>query len=235
MSEEFRKEFERILKEFEEELRNLLNSVENLLNKGDVREAYRLWRERSREIMKRLRKSLEDLEELGRGIDEKSLGDVLEDFRESVKSIFDEFSTRLNEMFKRFRGFGTGIFISIPGFGEKPRIFVKSFEDFVKSLDNVFREIDEAIEEGLKSVSKKITEVVSARIGRSELEIIDKLIDIGVFRSRSEAVAYFVKRGIEANKELIEKALESAKKIKELQESIKKEFQGLGKEEDKKD
>jgi Arc/MetJ-type ribon-helix-helix transcriptional regulator len=63
------------------------------------------------------------------------------------------------------------------------------------------------------------------------LEVIDQLIDIGIFRSRSEAVAYFVKKGIEASKELIEKALEQAKRIRELRESIKKEFiEGEGEE-----
>ncbi len=66
--------------------------------------------------------------------------------------------------------------------------------------------------------------MVSARIGVKELEVIDQLIDIGIFRSRSEAVAYFVKKGIEASRELVEKASEQAKRIKELRESIKREF-----------
>ncbi|MEL9940513.1 MAG: hypothetical protein QW632_02140 [Ignisphaera sp.] len=233
MSEEFRKRLEKALKEFEKELNNLVNNIEDMLNKGEVREAYKLWRERSREIMKRFRDSLEDLEELSKSIDEKNLDIILEDFREMINSVIDEVSKRLNELFKRVRGFGTGIFISIPSFGEKPRVFIRSFGDVVKSLDDVFKEIDEAIEDGLKSISRRVTEVVSTRIGRKELEIIDKLVDIGIFRSRSEAVAYFVRRGIEASKDLIDKALEHAKRIKELQESIKKEFWG-SEEEDKK-
>ncbi|MEM4741866.1 MAG: hypothetical protein QW370_06700 [Ignisphaera sp.] len=233
MSEEFRKRLEKALKEFEKELNNLVNNIEDMLNKGEVREAYKLWRERSREIMKRFRDSLEDLEELSKSIDEKNLDIILEDFREMINSVIDEVSKRLNELFKRVRGFGTGIFISIPSFGEKPSVFIRSFGDVVKSLDDVFKEIDEAIEDGLKSISRRVTEVVSTRIGRKELEIIDKLVDIGIFRSRSEAVAYFVRRGIEASKDLIDKALEHAKRIKELQESIKKEFWG-SEEEDKK-
>ncbi|MEM0026974.1 MAG: ribbon-helix-helix domain-containing protein [Ignisphaera sp.] len=233
MSEEFRKRLEKVIKDFEEEFKELVNNIEDLLNKGEVREAYKLWKERSREIIMKLRDSLEDLEELSRNIDEENLDAILNDFKETINNVVDSVSKRLNELFKRVRGLGTSIFISIPSFGEKPSVFIRSFGDVIKSLDSVFREVDEAIEEGLKSISRRVTEVVSTRIGKRELEIIDKLVDIGIFRSRSEAVAYFVRRGIEASKDLIDKALEHAKKIKELQESIKKEFRDLG-EEDKK-
>jgi len=46
-------------------------------------------------------------------------------------------------------------------------------------------------------------------------------------------VAFFTRRGIEASKEWIEKALEQAKKIKELQEAIRKELGHLEDEEDR--
>jgi len=37
-------------------------------------------------------------------------------------------------------------------------------------------------------------------------------------------VAYFIKKGIEAGRELIKKTLEQTEKIRELRESMKKEF-----------
>ena len=61
-------------------------------------------------------------------------------------------------------------------------------------------------------------------IGAKELEIVDQLVDIDVFKSRGEAVVYFIKKGIEASRELIKKTLEQTEKIRELRESIKKEF-----------
>jgi hypothetical protein len=51
-----------------------------------------------------------------------------------------------------------------------------------------------------------------------------EVVDIDVFKSRGEAVAYFIKKGIEASRELIKKTLEQTEKIRELRESIKKEF-----------
>jgi hypothetical protein len=63
VSEEFRKEFEKILKEFEDRVKKLISDVEGLLDRGEVREAYRLWRERSRDILRELRKIAEGVRE----------------------------------------------------------------------------------------------------------------------------------------------------------------------------
>jgi len=229
MSEEFRKEFEKILKEFEDRVKKLISDVEGLLDRGEVREAYRLWRERSRDILRELRKSLKELEKVAEEAGEKALS--VDELRNIVKEVLRGISDHVERLYKKFGGVGTGIVISLPDFESMPRVFIRSFRGLADFIDDMLREVGDAIEEAFRGASKRVSEVVSTRIGIKELEVIDQLIDIGIFRSRSEAVAYFVKKGIEASKELIEKALEQAKRIRELRESIKKEFiEGEGEE-----
>ncbi|MEM1817088.1 MAG: M protein, partial [Desulfurococcaceae archaeon] len=53
----------------------------------------------------------------------------------------------------------------------------------------------------------------------------DELVEAGVFKSRSEAVAFFTKKGIEASRDWLEKVREHLTKIKELREQVKKELE----------
>ena len=222
VSEEFKKEFERILREFEDRVKKLVSEVEELLDRGEVREAYRHWRAKSRDILRDFRRSLKDLEKSA-----ESAGEGIpstDELKSVVDEVLREVSDYVERLYKKFGGIGTGVVVSFPGFERMPRLFIRSFRGLANFIDDMLREVGDAIEETLRGVSRRVSEVVSARIGVKELEVIDQLIDIGIFRSRSEAVAYFVKKGIEASRELVEKASEQAKRIKELRESIKREF-----------
>jgi Arc/MetJ-type ribon-helix-helix transcriptional regulator len=224
VGEEFKNEFEKVLREFEERIKKLVDKVEELLDRGDVREAYRLWREGSRDILRDLKGSLKELEKAAKGAG-KGIPDA-DELKSIVNEVLRDVSNYMEKLFKRFEGIGAGIVVSFPSFDRMPRAFIKSFKGLADFVDDMLREVSDVIEEVVRGASKRVSEVVSARIGVRELEVIDKLIDVGIFRSRSEAVAYFVKKGIEASKELIEKALDQAKRIMELRESIKREFMG---------
>jgi len=64
------------------------------------------------------------------------------------------------------------------------------------------------------------------RIRDEDLKVIDSLVDGGVFRSRSEAVAFFTRKGIECSKEWIEKIRDKLEEIRRLQEEVRSEIEG---------
>jgi Arc/MetJ-type ribon-helix-helix transcriptional regulator len=70
--------------------------------------------------------------------------------------------------------------------------------------------------------------VVMTRLDDNDLKEIDALVEVEVFKSRSEAVAFFIKEGIQARKDLFQKVMPTVEKIRELKEQAKKE---LGKKE----
>ena len=70
--------------------------------------------------------------------------------------------------------------------------------------------------------------VVMTRLDDTDLKQIDALVEVEAFRSRSEAVAFFIKQGILARKDLFEKIMPTVEKIRELKDQAKSE---LGKKE----
>jgi Arc/MetJ-type ribon-helix-helix transcriptional regulator len=68
--------------------------------------------------------------------------------------------------------------------------------------------------------------VVMTRLNDDDLAKIDALVEVEVFKSRSEATAFFIKEGINARKDLFEKVMKTVNQIKELKEKAK---ESLGK------
>ncbi len=64
--------------------------------------------------------------------------------------------------------------------------------------------------------------VVMTRLNDDDLKQIDALVEVDVFKSRSEAAAFFIKEGIQARKDLFQKAMPTVDKIRELKEQAKK-------------
>ncbi len=228
-ADKFKKEFEEFLNELRNRIRNLAADVEKLLDSGNVREAHRVWREKSREIVSELKEYIERLEKMSEDIDEKTMKEIVDEFKDKVNEAIKEVSSVFSDIMKRFKKTDVGLIMPFP-FCRVSKVFMRSFDDIFNSMAEIFRSIEEAVEESLEDVARgRLSNVISARIGKKELELIDQLVDAGVFRSRSEAIAYFVRRGVESSREWIEKTLEKIKKIKELQESIRKELEDLDK------
>jgi Arc/MetJ-type ribon-helix-helix transcriptional regulator/ElaB/YqjD/DUF883 family membrane-anchored ribosome-binding protein len=134
------------------------------------------------------------------------------------------------------------------------------FEDSLKDLDdlvneikiklqaiitNIYKEdihiwplpkIEETIKNFAESMMKDLTEpatFIISQIPESEARIIDILVKTGIFKSRSEAVAFFVHKGIESSKESLNKINERISQIGEFQErelaEVKKELKKLSK------
>lgn len=64
--------------------------------------------------------------------------------------------------------------------------------------------------------------VVMTRLNDDDLKQIDALVEVEVFKSRSEAVAFFIKEGIQARKDLFQKVMPTVDQIRELKEQAKK-------------
>lgn len=230
--DEFRKEFEKLLNELKGSVERLAVDIEKMLDGGNIREAYRIWRERSREVIRKLKERVDELEKMGESIDEKTVREIVSEFKDKIDEVVKEVSDVFNSILKRFREFDVDVAVPL-SLHRVPKIFVRTFEDVFNSVVEAFEDVEEAIEEGLKSAARGgLSSVISARIRRKELELIDRLVDAGIFRSRSEAIAYFVRRGVESSREWIEKALEQAKKIRELQDSIRRELGDIDKDDE---
>ncbi len=64
--------------------------------------------------------------------------------------------------------------------------------------------------------------VVMTRLSDKDLHQIDALVEVEVFKSRSEAAAFFIKEGVQARNDLFQKVMPTVDKIRELKEQAKK-------------
>jgi hypothetical protein len=64
--------------------------------------------------------------------------------------------------------------------------------------------------------------VVMTRLNDDDLKQIDALVEVEAFKSRSEAAAFFIKEGMQARKDLFQKVMSTAEKIRELKKQAKK-------------
>jgi Arc/MetJ-type ribon-helix-helix transcriptional regulator len=87
----------------------------------------------------------------------------------------------------------------------------------------------EAAEEIEEKVLLKLSEglegrsnVVMTRLNNEDLEKIDALVEVEVFKSRSEAAAFFIREGIQARKDLFQKIIPTVNKIRELKKQAKR-------------
>ncbi len=64
--------------------------------------------------------------------------------------------------------------------------------------------------------------VVMTRLNDNDLKQIDALVEVEIFKSRSEAAAFFIKEGIQARKDLFQRVMSTVDKIRELKEQAKK-------------
>ena len=234
MSDEVKKRFDKAIEDIKRELDALAKRVEEYISRGEVYRAYRVWRDGVLDALKTLRKTIDSFGEELKSVkmSEEEAQAVANRIREGVKEVI----SRIEETGKKLRD-SVGGRVVVAFWGPKHwRHFVHELVSSIewpidKFIEGVERLVSD-IERSLEDFGKRVTQVVSVRIRDRDLEVIDMLVDAGIFKSRSEAVAFFVRKGIEASKEWIDKALEQVKKIKELQESIRKE---IGFEEDESD
>ncbi|MGC9181937.1 M protein [Thermogladius sp.] len=218
---------------FSEKMKEFLARVRGLVSETEKRfeELYREGREG--EAVKALAEGLEkiarEIAEISKFL-EASLGQArgeglereVEEFKSRIEAELDELRKHIDKVVSEHKGRAAAKAAELSSAFSKMveealRHTARTAEDAFKNLREVFREVTRAVAE---------TVVVSARIHSSDLELIDRLVDAGVFKSRSEAVAYFTRKGIEASRDWINRALEQAERIRELKSSLRREVEG---------
>jgi len=84
---------------------------------------------------------------------------------------------------------------------------------------------DKIEEKVLMKIGEKLegrSNVVMTRLNDEDLTQIDALVEVEVFKSRSEAAAFFIKEGVQARKDLFQRVMPSVEKIRELKEQAKR-------------
>jgi len=76
--------------------------------------------------------------------------------------------------------------------------------------------------------SRKRGNVVLTRIGNEDLELVDVLVGLGLYGSRSEAVAYLVREGIATKKATYEKLRATLAEIAKLREQAHRMLEKVG-------
>jgi len=87
-------------------------------------------------------------------------------------------------------------------------------EDAEKIKEKVLLKIREQLEDR--------SNAIMTRLNDEDLTQIDALVEVEVFKSRSEAAAFFIKEGIQARRDLFQKVMPSVEKIRELKTQAKK-------------
>jgi len=220
--EDLKKELEEMLRSVEAKLNDLLAKIDKLVAEGRTRDAYALWRQESTSIMNEFQASFEKFREKARTSDEavqKELQGIFEEKFREIKASLEKISQKLSRPMRAETYISTSL-----------SSLSKSLENIGVIIEQAIDSVTRSVEEALKTIGKT-PNIVSARINRRDLEVVDQLVQAGIFKTRSEAVAFFVAKGIEASKEWVQRALDQAKKIKELQESLRKEVERQFKEE----
>ena len=166
--------------------------------------------------------------------------EIIEDYRERMRDLSDalkELSTMIKYHFRIHPKVTTlsprSIMVMktdmLNEVGQFLDIGMKRIEDIMERLQKALKSAFEITPEG----REESTVVSSIRLSKSDLEIIDCLVEVGVFRSRSEGVAFFTHKGIEASREVLERLREKMNEIRRLHSEVKKELESIFKEEEK--
>lgn len=101
---------------------------------------------------------------------------------------------------------------------EKRVIAIQACQDGCENIDI------KAIQEQVDAALKGRENTVMTRLSNETLEKLDALVEIELFKSRSEAAAYFITQGIESKSELFDRIMPTMAKIQQLKDQLKKEL-----------
>ncbi|MEM4869394.1 MAG: hypothetical protein QW579_06130 [Desulfurococcaceae archaeon] len=178
----------------------------------------------------RAREKLRELRiEAEKSRDKEAL-DAIRDLEERTNHLIKEFSGKFEELVKyvegvhprpRFRRGHYWVALTM-----LPRRLARILSEEVEGIARQIEEtVERSIEEARRTLETATTVVSSIRLREEDARIIDELVDAGIFRSRSEAVAFFTHKGIEASREWLEKVKEQIERIKELRDEVRRELE----------
>lgn len=107
--------------------------------------------------------------------------------------------------------------VCLPSGERKVKVVVAGHKDAAGVLGGL--DLDQ-----LKEALQGRGNIVMTRVNDEDLGRIDALVQAGLFDSRSAATAFLIQQGITAQSAMFEKIHETAKKIHDLREKMKKEL-----------
>jgi len=226
VSEKIRERLSELDKEFSEIYRGIcdrIRSLEEEVRKGGAPAPERL--EQVRRELGRLRTRMVEARLEVRSMLRELLPSVpreeWDDLRESVEEFFERWEDLIEELLDDVRDLSRSVRrlrgAVIVDVGEIVR---RSLEEATRGLEASLSKLREALEKGVEGPSY----AVSVRLPQRDLEVIDALVEAGVFKSRSEAVAFFAHRGIESAKPLFQEVLSKLEELKALREKLREEL-----------
>jgi len=87
----------------------------------------------------------------------------------------------------------------------------------------VMEELKQLFMKGDLPEAKRRDNIVMTRLWDSDLRIVDALIALEIFKSRSEAVAFLTHEGIQAKSELVDTILPAIEQIEEIKRQTRKQ------------
>lgn len=211
-------EFSKIFKTVNEELKKVEMGEASAQAIESIRDQLHALRRRllaarleMRAMLREARLKLEEdvVDELEEEVDEffDKWSDALEGFLDDLKEVARELSRARAREFE---------------FEDLSRVVEASLQQTAKGLELALSKLRDALEKGFAGPSYVVS---SVRLPQRDLEVVDALVEVGVFKSRSEAVAFFAHKGIEASKPLFEEALAKLEELKRAREKLREELQ----------
>ncbi|MEM1557769.1 MAG: hypothetical protein QXR44_04280 [Thermoproteota archaeon] len=202
----------------------LLKEVKEI--KQQVKDETKKTRERLLIEFKEFRKKAheghsEESEELRQYIEDK-----LSELRVFLDDCFDEAEDKLDEFLNRAEDIEEKIRSRIRELKEGS-VSLMAFK--VPGGEVRIPDIGKLIESSLSKAWSGMPSMVvsSVRLPKADLELIDALVEAGIFKSRNEGIAFFAHKGIEASRDWLNKVKEKIEEIKRLQEEAKKEMEKI--------
>lgn len=180
--------------------------------------------ETKRSIKEHAERSPEEIETVGEQLE--NLSDLLEDALDDVEDEVDSFADRAEELAENLREKIRSlkhtkldvIVSSSPMELKIPQIRVPEIK-----IPDVGRLIEESLSRAWTGGPSAI--VSSVRLPQADLNLIDALVNAGIFKSKNEGIAFFAHKGIEGSKEWLAKVKEKLDEIRKLQEETKHELE----------
>lgn len=214
-------EFASLFKGLSEELKRVEADVER--GKVEAVEALRGLRERLRKLRSRLIDARIELRSMLREARLSLRSDEVDELSEEVDEFFERWRDALEDLLDDLREAARRaerVRKRVVVFTDVGKVIEESLEQTARGLETALAKLRDALEKGLEGPSY----AVSVRLPQRDIEIVDALVEAGIFKSRSEAIAFFAHKGIEGSRHLFDEALAKLEELRALREKLREEL-----------
>lgn len=221
--DEINRKLDELVRYAESEFKRISSELESIINevktKGDAlafNTSILKLRKEIRELIRNLRVQLREIRRSSRELSKDArelIIERVEDFEDEVSYMLDELLEKLDEVRESFKGGKVGLPALVPPLSDIFKATTSTLSNLSKTLAEAFNEVRAEVEKG---IVKDVSTVVSVRVSEQDLKVIDLLVNVGVFKSRSEAISFFIRKGIKASEDLLKKVRERIEELSKL-------------------